>query len=81
MNRSPYDPRNLLERAKQWRAEAAAATLAEMRAYCLDEADRCERRVQRSRSTPVFREAADTRGVQTDGPVCHTDPGVTQADR
>jgi hypothetical protein len=56
MSRSSYDPEALLERAAQWRAQAAATLLEEERAFCLAEADRCERRVQLSRSTPVFRE-------------------------
>lgn len=59
MKRSPYDLRTLLERAKLWRAEAAAATLEEMRVFCLAEAVRCEARVQKSQVTPVFSEAAD----------------------
>ena len=63
MSRSPYDPGTLMERAELWRAEAAAATFEEMRAFCLAEADRCESRVHRSRSTPVFREMDDDRGT------------------
>jgi hypothetical protein len=59
MSRSSYDPEALLERAARWRAEAAAASLEEVRAFCLAEADRCERRVQQSRSTPVFRDVKD----------------------
>jgi hypothetical protein len=55
MNHSPYDLVVLTERAQLWRAEADAATLAEMRSFCLSEADRCERRVEVSRSTPVLR--------------------------
>jgi hypothetical protein len=56
MNRSPYDLVVLRERADQWRAEAAAATLEPMRTYCLTQADYCEHRVQMSLSTPVIRE-------------------------
>jgi hypothetical protein len=59
MSRSSYDPEALLQRAALWRAEAAAASREEVRAFCLAEADRCERRVQESRSTPVFRDASD----------------------
>jgi hypothetical protein len=56
MSRSPYDVVVLKERAELWRAEAAAATVDAMRAFCLTEADHCERRVQMSLSTPVIRE-------------------------
>jgi hypothetical protein len=62
MSRSSYDPAALLERAALWRAEAADASLEEMRAYCLAEADQCERRVLRSRSTPVLHEKIDRQG-------------------
>jgi hypothetical protein len=57
MSGSPYDPSVLLKRAALWRAEAAAASLEEVRAFCLAEADQCERRVRRSQSTPVLRDA------------------------
>ena len=60
MNRSPYDPAVLKERADLWRAEAAAATLESMRQFCLTEAAQCERRVEMSLSTPVFREKLDS---------------------
>jgi hypothetical protein len=56
---SPYDTRVLLDRARQWRAEAARTTLGTMRAYCLAEADWCERRITLSRTTPVFRGCHD----------------------
>jgi hypothetical protein len=59
MSRSPYDVAVLIERAELWRAEAAAATLEAMRRFCLTEADRCEQRIQISRSTPVFHESLD----------------------
>jgi hypothetical protein len=59
MGQSLYDLVVLRERAEQWRAEAAAATHEPMRRFCLTEADQCERRVQMSLSTPVFREAVD----------------------
>jgi hypothetical protein len=55
MTPSPYDPVILKERAQLWRVEADAATLEEMRTFCLNEADRCERRIELSLSTPVFR--------------------------
>jgi hypothetical protein len=60
MNRSPYDLAVLKERANLWRAEAAVATLDSMREFCLTEAAQCERRVQMSLSTPVFREQFDS---------------------
>jgi hypothetical protein len=62
MSRSPYDLVVLRERAELWRVEAAKATLEAMRTFCLTEADRCERRVQMSLSTPVIREMVDTQG-------------------
>jgi hypothetical protein len=61
MIRSPYDPVVLTERAQLWRAEAACATLEAMRTLCLTEAERCERRVQLSVSTPVILESATAR--------------------
>jgi len=59
MIRNSYDPQALLERAAQWRAQALVASQEEERAYCLAEAEKCERRVQLSQSTPVFREIID----------------------
>jgi hypothetical protein len=56
MSHSPYDLVVLEERAHLWRAEAHVARLEEMRTFCLTEADRCERRIELSRSTPVIRE-------------------------
>jgi hypothetical protein len=56
MGRSPYDVIALLERAEQWRVEAAAAKLEEVRVFCLAEADQCEALVHRSQSIPVFYE-------------------------
>ncbi|HEY4174097.1 MAG TPA: hypothetical protein VGM42_13790 [Rhodopila sp.] len=52
---SPYDTLALLDRARQWRAEAVRVKAGAMRAFCLAEAEWCERRVNRSRTTPVFR--------------------------
>jgi hypothetical protein len=57
-NRSQYDTLALKERADQWRVEAQAATSQEMRALCLEEAEKYERRVQKSQATPVFRRPA-----------------------
>jgi hypothetical protein len=56
MSVSPYDLSVLRERAALWRAEAAAARFEAMRQFCLSEADRCERQVQKSQSTPVLLE-------------------------
>jgi hypothetical protein len=62
MSASPYDLSVLQERATQWRAEAAAARFEAMRQFCLSEADRCERQVHKSLSTPVLRESLDRWG-------------------
>jgi hypothetical protein len=56
MSHNTYDLDILLHKAALWRSEAAMAMLDEVRAFCLAEADRCERRVQQSRSTPLFRD-------------------------
>ena len=49
-----YDPKLLITRAEQWRAEAEAATLDAMRSFCLREAAWCERRVDLAYNTPMF---------------------------
>ena len=51
---SLYDTQALQEKAAQWRVEAGRMTLASLRAFCLAEAKWYERRIQLSRSTPVF---------------------------
>jgi hypothetical protein len=51
---SPYDTQAVEERAREWRAEAAMTTSATMRAFCLAQAEECERRVRLSLSTPIF---------------------------
>jgi hypothetical protein len=56
--RSPYDTEALRDRVRQWRAEATRVTMEAMQAFCLDEADRCERRLNHSLSTPVIRASA-----------------------
>jgi hypothetical protein len=53
--RSEYDTEALKERAIAWRAEALAVASAEMRAFCLAEAEKCELRIRRSLTTPLFR--------------------------
>jgi hypothetical protein len=52
MLKSFYEPERLLARAREWRIEAEIAETAEMRAFCLNEAHRCERVVQQSLETP-----------------------------
>ena len=59
MSRSPYDLVVLRERAMLWRAEAAVATLENMRTFCLNAANACEQRVELSLTTPVIREMVD----------------------
>ena len=54
MNQNSYDPATLMERGALWRAEAAAATVEDMRVFCLAQAEQCEKRVSLSQSTPVF---------------------------
>lgn len=58
MSRSPYDLVVLQERAALWRVEAAVATREAMRIFCLAEAGYCERRIEMSMTTPVFREVS-----------------------
>jgi hypothetical protein len=52
---SPYDTQALRERADRWRVEAARATLEAVRVLCVDEAEKCERRLQQSFWTPIVR--------------------------
>jgi hypothetical protein len=68
MSQSPYDLTVLQERAQLWRAEAEAATRESMRIYCLTEADRCQRRVHLSLSTPVFRETRHNKATRPEWP-------------
>jgi hypothetical protein len=63
MNRSSYDPIELLARSRLWRVEAAAAPFPSMRAFCLSEADRCEQMVQRSFHTPILMEREGEAGL------------------
>jgi len=55
-SRGEYDPDALKERAQQWRDEAALATSGGMRTLCLSEANKYDLRLQKSLSTPVFRD-------------------------
>jgi hypothetical protein len=51
---SEFDTEALQQRADQWRVEAAQASSEDMRMFCIREAERCERRLQRSFDTPVL---------------------------
>jgi hypothetical protein len=57
-----YEPERFLARAKEWRLKAQAAKTPEFRAFCLDEASRCERVVQQSLETPALVEAGPASG-------------------
>jgi hypothetical protein len=52
MSQSLYDLEKIIARARAWRREGNAAPLAEMRAFCLEEARRCDEIVRRSLETP-----------------------------
>ncbi len=49
-----YELRRVVERARAWRHEGDVACLAEMRAFCLEEARRCDEIVRRSLETPAL---------------------------
>lgn len=59
-----YDPESLAQRAAQWRMEAQAATLRAMRLFCLNEAEKCEMRAERSLHTPVIAEPPPLQGSE-----------------
>jgi hypothetical protein len=52
MSQDLYDLKRIVERAREWRVQAQAATIPEVREYCLREARLCEQVVQRSLLTP-----------------------------
>jgi hypothetical protein len=54
MTMNSYDIAALLARSEQWRAEAAGAMSPSVRAFCLSEAARVERMVNRSIAVPVI---------------------------
>jgi hypothetical protein len=54
-----YDPESLTERARQWRLVATSAMHESMRVFCLEQAERCDRRVQASINTPVLRDMSE----------------------
>jgi hypothetical protein len=60
MNRSYYDPVEMLTRSHLWSIEASEATLPSMREFCLAEAAHCTAMVQRSFYTPVLIEQKST---------------------
>ncbi len=49
-----YELGRVTERARAWRREADVAPHAEMRAFCFEEARRCEEIVRRSLETPAL---------------------------
>ncbi len=51
-----YDTQALKEYADRRRMEATAATSEERRAFYLEEAEMCERRLRRSLVTPIIRD-------------------------
>jgi hypothetical protein len=54
MSQNLYDLERITERARAWRREGDVARLAEMRAFCLEEARRCDEIVRRSLETPAL---------------------------
>jgi hypothetical protein len=59
MMQNSYDLATLLAKSELWRIEAARATSASMRAFCLNEAALCEWKVSRSIAVPIISDAAD----------------------
>jgi hypothetical protein len=55
-----YDPVKLAERARQWRAASASASLPDSRERFAELAEKCERLVAASISTPVILESRDS---------------------
>ena len=51
-----YDLKRIVERAREWRVQAQAATIPEVRELCLREARLCEQVVHRSLLTPPLAE-------------------------
>jgi hypothetical protein len=62
MPENHYDPARVLARAREWRLKAQAAATSDMRAFCLEEASRCEKIVQQSLETPAVIEAGPAPG-------------------
>jgi hypothetical protein len=56
MSQDLYDLKRIVERAREWRVQARAATILEVREFCLREARLCEQVVQRSLLTPPLAE-------------------------
>jgi hypothetical protein len=59
MSWNEYDPESLTEKARRWRLVAASVRHETTRLFCLDQAERCDRRVQASIDTPVFRDMSE----------------------
>jgi hypothetical protein len=59
MSWNEYDPESLTERARHWRLVATSAIHESMRVFCLEQAKRCDRRVQASINTPVLRHMSE----------------------
>jgi hypothetical protein len=60
MMQNSYDIEALISQSAQWRLEAERSTLASRRAFCLGEAARYDRMVQRSIAVPVIEGVAIT---------------------
>jgi hypothetical protein len=58
MAQNSYDIEALIAQSEEWRVEAERATVPSRRAFCLSEAARCDRMVQRSIAIPVIEGAA-----------------------
>jgi hypothetical protein len=52
-----YDLNRIVDRAREWRRQAEASTIPEMRAFCFEEARRCEAIVEQSLLTPPLVES------------------------
>jgi hypothetical protein len=65
MPQNSYDLDALLAKSERWRIKASRATLPSMRAFCLSEAERWDRMVQRSMAVPVLGDNAS--GAQSGG--------------
>ena len=56
MSKDLYDLKRIVERAREWRVQAEAAAIPDVREFCLREARLCEQVVQRSLLTPPLAE-------------------------
>lgn len=69
---SQYDPHALMNRALLWRLEAQAALREAVRAYCVDQAEQCERLALRSLETPCLKSSGSA-PVPPDSRLAHSD--------